>query len=182
MSWSSSRPRRILAGCATVGALAGSACDLACLEIDCERQGLTISASRYDGDPLAAGEYELRLVGDSAAWTASCTLEALAAGDCAFTLDPSASDEESVELAPVIGVAGDDMPRDIRISWMQAVREDDAWAHTGPSALQLEIRLDSSVLAEESLVPRYSRTEPLGAACGACEHAQVEILLLDPPK
>lgn len=158
-------------------AIFGMACDFECTEIGCERTGLLVSASRLDGDPLAQGNYEIWIAADGGEYRAECSLEALEAQSCAFrSVDVSAPQE--LFHMPELSVAGDDMPRDIRIELSHFEDTAQAYKLTGPQDLAIEIKLDGKSLLASSHQPRYERDEPNGPGCGACEYTQLDLDLL----
>ena len=175
-----SRPRcaiylRGLAGLAGLALLGLSACDFACTEIACDRDGLRVSATRADGHPLADGVYEIELAADADVYRATCSLQELAQGDCEF----QSLDEDPYQDAWVT-VAGDDVPRDIRIDVRRAELTATSIDLTGPTTVTLAIALDGITIATEDLSPTYERDEPNGPECGACEHSEYIVDLLPP--
>lgn len=160
-------------------ALLGAACDLDCLEMDCSRTGLDVSLTRADGQPLQDGEYRVFIANDAhpeapEAFEALCTLQQLAQARCEFV----AVGEGTSSSAPAISVAGDDMPRDIRIAWLTIADTGPRVDLGGPQTFSLNVELDGATLLQTQVSPKYSASEgadTAAATCGRCEYAEVEI-------
>ena len=170
--------RKILSSALALSCLVGVAvagCDFGCLQAACERDGLVVSATRSDGDPLADGTYDIELTADDATYTARCTLTQLDEGTCDLQSPNPDYDQDAT-----LSVAGDDVPRDIRIEVKRSQANANSYDLTGPTAVSLAISLDGSPIAAADLSPTYEREEPNGPECGACEHSEYYVDLLPP--
>jgi hypothetical protein len=158
--------RRWILAVSTAVSLITVGCDSPCPPTACDGDGLAIYAVPEDGNPLRDGNYELWIAADGVEFLARCSLSELADARC----EAESIGDPSVEIG--IGVAGDDVPRDLRVH----VRRTTASGVRGPDSVAVAVALDGAEIGSADYAPNYAgnaRAEALVAACGTCERATV---------